>query len=64
MSSLGIALIAIGIGSLWMHDRGTQYVFLEWADSMQPYFGGFLIVLGVALYILGRILRRSRAPRR
>lgn len=62
MTSIGIAMIAIGIGSLVMRNMGQQYIFLEWAEGMQPAFGIVLAVLGVVVAATGAILR-LRKPR-
>jgi flagellar motor component MotA len=58
VKSVGIALLAIAIGSLWMHSSGHQYFFLKWADAMQPTFGIVLAVIGVA--VLGFSALRKR----
>lgn len=60
MASVGIAMIAIGIGSLVMRSMGQQYVFLRWAEDLQPYFGVVLAVLGVAITVAGLLVRARR----
>ncbi|MGW6441550.1 hypothetical protein [Lentzea sp. NPDC055074] len=59
MKSAGIAFFAIGVGSLWMRSTGKQYSFLEWAEGLQPVFGIVLAVVGVILFGVASLSKRS-----
>lgn len=37
--------------------HGQQYVFLQWAEGMQPYFGIALAGLGAVVAVVGLVLR-------
>jgi hypothetical protein len=62
MKNIGIALTAVGVGSVLLSRSDHPYVFLEWAEPVQPYFGIGMAVLGIALVVTGAVRRPPSDP--
>ena len=61
LTSLGLALIALGGGGLILPLLGSQFRILDWLGSAAPVAAAVLLVAGIAMVVLG--VRKDKADR-
>lgn len=62
MVGLGVFLIIIGAGSLFLPMLGYQFTLMELVDDFQPYAGIVVAVIGAVLVVLGMSRRGEQPP--
>lgn len=62
MVGLGVFLIIIGAGSLFLPMLGYQFTLMELVDDFQPYAGILVAVIGAALVLFGMSRRGEQPP--